>query len=237
MNKLLASLGCALISFISLNAFAVTADPKAPMVCNAAETAKVCRDYDPKKELVLGGPAQEKFNAALNACAGADANNFSSKRYSDCQDDSEITRLRAATNAADNVLRAKFAFMRSRCDPGWAKARVCGPSVDKQVTSAQPGTGASKSGSASNPTLTRVENNNKPSAEQIAATRKAAEANRKRKAEEAADIKAKEAARKAKAKEGEEMARASCMKPGGRGMCSCARFYPEDKGKGNACGK
>ncbi len=237
MNKLLASLGCALISFVSLNALAVTADPKAPMVCNAAETAKVCRDYDPKKELVLKGPAQDKFSAALDTCAGADANNFSSKRYSDCQDDPEITKLRAAANAADNVLRANHAFMRSRCDAGWAKGRVCGPSVDKQVTSAQPGAGASKSGSASNPTLTRVESNNKPSAEQIAATRKAAEANRKRKAEEAADIKAKQAAGKAKAQEREELARASCMKPGGRGQCACMRFFPEDKGKGNACGK
>ncbi len=236
MNKLLVSLGCALISFFSLNAVAATGDPKAPMVCNAAETAKVCRDYDPKKELVLGGPAQERFNTALHACAGVEID-YSSKRYSDCQDNSEITRLRAAANAADNVLRANHAFMRSRCDAGWAKARVCGPSVDKQVTSAQAGTGASKSGSASNPTLTRVESNNKPSAEQIAATRKAAEANRKRKAEEAADIKAKQAAGKAKAQEREELARASCMKPGGRGQCACMRFFPEDKGKGNACGK
>lgn len=236
MNKLLASLVCVLISCVSLSAVAVTADPKAPMVCNAAETAKVCRDYDPKKELVLGGSAQDRFSTALHACAGAQID-YSSKRYSDCQDDSEITKLRAAANAADNVLRANHAFMRSRCDAGWAKGRVCGPSVDKQVTSAQPGTGASKSGSASNPTLTRVESSNKPSAEQIAATRKAAEANRKRKAEEAADIKAKQAAGKAKAQEREELARASCMKPGGRGQCACMRFFPEDKGKGNACGK
>lgn len=231
MKKFFATLGFALIPIFSLNA--VAADPAAPMVCNAAETAKVCRDYDPKKQLVLGGPAGDKFHSALDACAGPKID-YASQRYSDCQDYPEITRLRAAANAENNVLRAKFAFMQSRCDAGWAKSRVCGPSVDKQVQSAKSSTGASKSGSASLPTLTRVETN-KVSAEQVANARKAAESNRKREAAEAADIKAKEATGKANARKREEEARAICMKPGGRGQCGCGRFYPQDKG--DVCGK
>lgn len=229
MKKFFATLGFALIPFFSLNA--VAADATAPMVCNAAETAKVCRDYDPKKQLVLGGPAGDKFHNALEACAGPI--DYASQRYKDCQDNAEITRLRDATNAEDNVLRAKFAFMQGRCDPAWAKSRVCGPSVDK-VQSAKSGTAASKSGSASMPTLTRVETN-KVSAEQIANTRKAAESNRKREAAEAADKKAKEATGKANAQKREDETRAMCMKPSNRGQCGCGRFYPQDKG--DVCGK
>lgn len=232
MKKFFATLGCALIPFFSLSA--VAADAPAPMVCNVAETAKVCRDYDPNNKLVLGGPAGEKFESALHACAGSKID-YASQRYSDCQDDPEITRLRAASNAESDVLRAKFAFMKSRCDPGWAKARVCGTSVDKQVQSAKSSAGASKSGSASMPTLTRVETN-KVSAEQVANTRKAAEADRKRRAAEAADIKAKEATGKANAQKREEQARAFCMKPQNRGDCGCSQYYPPDP-KATVCSK
>ncbi len=132
----------------------------------------------------------------------------------------------AAAVEARRKERDKPEFRTMKLDGDWTKSLVASNGQDITDKPRQVG---------ERPTLTRVDPSYKPSAEEIANTRKVAEADRKRKADEAAKVKAQKTADRAKALERESVHRASCMKPENRGSCGCGIFFPETKG--SACGK
>lgn len=77
--------------------------------------------------------------------------------------------------------------------------------------------------------LTRV-GPKEPTTEEIAARKKLEADAAQRAANEQTATKALDAKVQAEAKAKEDAARVACMKPEARGQCSCARFFPENKG-------
>lgn len=138
----------------------------------------------------------------------------------------------AEAKAAESSYQALLKASEAQAMPstsGRAVGRPLAP-LDEDSAEAMPRT----PGRIVGPVLTRVEQK-KPSADEVAAQKQREADDRKRKADEAAALKARQAEDAAKAKAREDIARASCMKPENRGMCSCLRFYPnESRG---ACGK
>jgi hypothetical protein len=212
-----------------LHLHAVAAPPGTPLVCNAAETAKVCKVYNPK--LDTDSPEERRFLSALEACAGPDnygqsdddAHPGRQKRYSDCQDDPTINALRLKSNEVGDAIRKKHDWYQRRCDPRYASTRVCGTSpADQAAGKSNATTGRT---TERGPILTAVD----PKAE---AERQAAA---QRKADAARDQAENERLRQvAKARADEELQKVArdakdrdrCLARGNTNDCGCARFFP-----------
>jgi hypothetical protein len=135
----------------------------------------------------------------------------------------------------DELAAANYERLRlARDKPDSAEAKAAESSYQALLKASEAQAMPSTPGRIVGPVLTRVEQK-KPSADEVAAQKQRETNNRKRKADEAVALKARQAEDAAKARDREDIARASCMKPENRGMCSCIRFYPNEKR--NACGK
>lgn len=234
MKKNLVNLMCALLALFCSQAIA--ADQKAPLVCNAAETAKVCKGWSDETKLVLGGPDSDRFYSALADCAGPDNYGQQGPKqqlYIDCQNKADIDEVRLKANAVDDAKRRNFSWMQKRCSLKYPQDRVCGTSVDSTVSSIKDDSSVKNR----TLTLTRTPDDSELLKARDAQVKEIDRENAKVLAQKE-QVKAKEeSARQASAFQKTLERRKQCMEPRMRGQCDCISFQVAPPGGWKGCGK